>query len=315
MIKGIAFALGACFIWGLIFVVPQFMTGFSSIEIVLGRYAFYGMISAAIFIKAFAGRGCRYPRSIWLKALHFSLISTLVYYIFLVLALRYASPAVCALILGVTPISIAFYGNFRHREIPFKSLVLPSLFILIGLVLVNIPYLEAGPVTAQYLLGLFFSVCSLIAWSWYVVANAQFLKEHRHVHSSDWSTLMGVSTLVWVILFTSILLIFFQEEIHLSQYAVYSDDLKRFLIGSAILGLLCSWVGSYLWNKASLHLPVPLAGQLTIFETIFGVVFVYLVNQHVPSAMEWGGMIILLAAIAYGTHHFTQKMAKVMTPH
>lgn len=30
MIKGIAFALGACFIWGLIFIVPQFMNGFTS---------------------------------------------------------------------------------------------------------------------------------------------------------------------------------------------------------------------------------------------------------------------------------------------
>jgi len=31
--KGIFFVLAACFIWGLIFVIPQFMEGFSSIEI------------------------------------------------------------------------------------------------------------------------------------------------------------------------------------------------------------------------------------------------------------------------------------------
>ena len=58
-----------------------------------------------------------------------------------------------------------------------------------------------------------------------------------------------------------------------------------FLIGCATLGLLCSWVGASLWNKASVFLPVSLAGQLMIFETIFGVLFVYMLNQQMPSLM------------------------------
>jgi len=70
MVQGILFALGACLIWGLIFIVPQFMTGFSSIEVALGRYLFYAIISSLFFLKAFAQGKCRYSQSIWIKALY-----------------------------------------------------------------------------------------------------------------------------------------------------------------------------------------------------------------------------------------------------
>jgi len=65
--------------------------------------------------------------------------------------------------------------------------------------------------------------------------------------------------------------VFLKNELQVKKYVTLSPELSAFFIGSAILGLLCSWVGAWLWNRASLHLPVSLAGQLTIFETIFGV--------------------------------------------
>jgi drug/metabolite transporter (DMT)-like permease len=142
MFKGITFALSACFIWGLIFIVPQFMTGFTSIEVALGRYFLYGIISSLIFCKDKFQGACSYGKDIWIKALYFSLISTIGYYTSVVLALRYSTPAVCALILGISPISIAFYGNWKQKETTFRSLIFPSLLILIGLVIINIPHLE-----------------------------------------------------------------------------------------------------------------------------------------------------------------------------
>jgi drug/metabolite transporter (DMT)-like permease len=309
--KGVAFALGACLIWGLIFVVPQFMTGFSSIEIALGRYLFYGIISSLIFLKAKAQGTCCHSQSIWIKALYFSLISTIGYYTFVVLALRYSSPAICALILGVSPVTIAFYGNWQQKETSFRSLITPSVLIFAGLVIINIPHLETSSSPSCYLLGLLFSFLSLIAWSWYVVANSKFLKQHPNVHSSDWSTLIGVTTLFWVIVFGILMSVFFENQLHMEKYFKLNNELKKFLIGSAILGLLCSWVGSFLWNQASLNLPVSLAGQLTVFETIFGVLFVYIINQSLPSSMESIGIVILLAAIVYGIRKFAKKQAYV----
>ena len=317
MIKGIVFALGACFIWGLIFVVPQFMTGFTSIEVALGRYLLYGIISSLIFCKSKLQGTCRYPREIWIKALYFSLISTIGYYTCLVLALRYSTPAICALVLGISPIVIAFYGNWKQKETAFRSLAIPSILILLGLVIINIPHIEATDSISGYVLGLGCSFLALIAWSWYVVANARFLKHHPEVHSSDWSTLIGVVTLFWVFMFALFLSVFCENQLHMEKYITPSPELTRFLIGSAVLGLLCSWIGAFLWNRASVYLPVSLAGQLTIFETIFGVLFVYILERHVPPAIESMGILLLFIAIVYGIRGFTKKKPynKQLTPH
>jgi drug/metabolite transporter (DMT)-like permease len=78
------------------------------------------------------------------------------------------------------------------------------------------------------------------------------------------------------------------------------------MIGSAVLGVLCSWLGSFLWNRACLHLPVSLAGQLTIFETLFGISFVYIFEQRFPPTMEFLGICFLLTAILYGIRASSQ---------
>jgi drug/metabolite transporter (DMT)-like permease len=315
MTKGIAYALGACFIWGLIFVVPQFMTGFTAIEVALGRYLFYGIISSLIFCQAKVQGLCRFPRAIWIKAFYFSLVSTIGYYTFVVLALRYSTPAICALILGISPITIAFYGNWKHKETTFRSLMIPSGLILLGLIVINVPQLMETHSAASYLLGLLCSFLALLAWSWYVVANSKFLKNHPEVFSSDWSTLIGVATLFWVLFFALILGVSFGAHAHMEKYITAGPDLTKFLIGSVILGLLCSWVGAFLWNKASGSLPVSLAGQLTIFETIFGVIFVYILQRHLPPVSECIGIVILLIAIVFGIRQFAKKTTKQLTPH
>lgn len=302
LFEGIAFALGACFVWGLIFVIPYFMKDFSSLEVVVGRYTFYGAISAAIFLKSKIQGSCNYPKHIWLKALYFSLMGTIGYYMFLVLAIRYSSPAICALVTGISPVAIAFYGNWRHKETHFKNLIIPSLLILMGLIIINIPEFLESPSPSSYILGLVFCFIALASWVWYVVANSKFLKFHPHVHSSDWSTLIGVCALLWACIFITLFGPFSGISFEITKYLS-----TEFLIGSALLGLICSWVGAFLWNKASFYLPVSLAGQLTIFETLFGVLFFYLFTQSLPPLIEVIGIITLLTAIVYGIRKFTKN--------
>src|SRR5207302_1471124 len=109
---------------------------------------------------------------------------------------------------------------------------------------INIPQLIHTASPATYLLGLFCAFLALVAWSWYAVANARFLKRNPHLLSSDWATLVGVGTLFWVTLLTSILALFFTDHLQLE-----TSSLKSFLIGSTVLGVLCSWLGTFLWDK------------------------------------------------------------------
>ncbi len=307
MVKGIIFALGACVIWGLIFVIPQFMTGFTPIEITLGRYFFYGLISSLVFFKKLSQESCRYSEHIWGKALKFSLASTLLYYIFLILALRYSSSTICALILGISPLTIAFYGNWKTREISFKHLIIPSILIVVGLVMVNIPHFETTSSPLFYCLGLFFTLFSLSSWTWYVVANSKFLKNHPQICSSDWATMIGVATMSWVLLLTVVLSLFCNTQFQIDKFLTHTPELERYIIGSSILGLLCSWVGAFLWNKATFYLPVSLAGQLTIFETIFGVIYLLILAGTLPSLLEGAGIVLMFLAILYAIRKFTRK--------
>lgn len=286
--KGIFFALAACCIWGLIFVVPQWMSSQGPFEVALGRYLFYGLISLVIFAKTWRKGEYRVSRAIFGKAIYFSLLSTLIYYTCLVFALRHATPAVSALILGISPITIAFYGNWRQKEVSFQQLVVPSCLIFIGLIAINWPHF--GQENSSYVMGIVSSLLALAAWSWYVVANAEFLKTHPHIHPSNWSTLIGVATLLWVVL------LFPLYGLFSGPYRELADPL-RFWVGSAILGILCSWVGAFLWNRASLCLPVSLAGQLTVFETLFGLLFVYLLAAQFPPILELFGMSVIFIAV------------------
>jgi len=302
MIKGIVLALGACFIWGLIFVVPQLMAGFSSLEVALGRHFCYGSISFFLFLKHKYFKGLSFPLKIWRKALWFALITNIIYYTFLVLSIRYATAAVCALIVGISPICITFWANFKQKELSYKSLLLPSLFILLGLVFVNLPHFNFSTThsASSYFFGLLSAIIALVSWSWYVVNNAQFLKENPEIQSNEWSTLLGVATLFWVVVVSLTLGLFLAHEEQLQKYVVYSEQLQSFVFGSLVLGLLCSWVGAFFWNMASLRLPIILAGQLTIFETIFGVLFVYTFEQRMPSLLEGAGIACMLAATGWG---------------
>lgn len=298
MFKGIGLALSACFIWGLIFIIPHFMSHFSSLEIAFGRYLFYGGISLILYLKARLSGFCCYPLSIWIKAFYLSFLSS--YYLWVVLAIRYTSPEVCALVLGTSPITIAFYGNWKQKEGNFKSLLLPSFLIMIGLIMINAPHIIMTNSPLEYTIGLICSLVSLASWTFYVVLNSRFLKNHPLVASNDWATIQGLATLLWIAICALTCSIFLGDKLNIQKYFTWNQELMSFLIGCAILGLLCSWVGGVLWNKASVFLSVSLAGQLMIFETIFGVLFVYMLNQQMPSLTESSGIVLLLSAVIYG---------------
>lgn len=301
------YALGACFVWGLVFVIPLFMGDFSAMEVTVGRYLFFGLASALFFIKTSWQKIPRYSPAIWTKAVLFAFAGSFGYYPFVVLSLRYSTPAICALVSGVTPITLAVYSNWRQRESSYRHLILPSLLILTGLVMINAPYLAVTgeDAAATHVIGVVCAFVALASWTWFAATNAYFLKDNPEVHPGEWSTMIGVVTLGLVGIFLAVSGVFFSEHIAFDKYSEGSPELIKFFAGSAILGLICSWVGSYLWNLASISLPLLMVSQMLIFETIFGVLFAYIVTMQVPSTLEMLGISLLLIAIVYGARSFS----------
>lgn len=313
MVSGILFVLGACFVWGLIYVLPGVLIGFSPVEVTLGRYFFYGLVSLIILLFTRKWDLANLSSKIWLKALCFALVSNVIYYLLIVMGVRYASPAVAALIFGTSPIVISFYGNWKEGHASYKKLLIPTMLIVVGLFMINWEALAWGTPHGSrltYFLGLLCSAGAVVAWTWFVAANATFLEEHPQICHSNWATILGLATLVWVIVISIILAVTIAVPSDIQRYMELSPEMMNFIWGSLALGLAASWTGFFLWNKATAILPVSLAGQLTIFETIFGLIFVFSFESRLPSPFETAGIVCMLSAIVISLSGYQRRAQK-----
>lgn len=316
MLNGILLTLSACLLWGFVFVIPTFITEFSSIEIALGRYFFFGALSLLFCLGIGYRKLLLQPLTIWIKALWFTLISNVLYYTSIILAIQYSSASMTALIAGIAPVTISLYGNIKNTECRFQKLILPAILIALGLVIVNIDILFENSLiifSFQHMIGIFFAFFALMAWTWFAVENAQFLKAYPAITHFEWTTMLGVATIAWVVSISLFLGIFFIQQEQIQKYFVLTTELKTFLIATAFLGCLSSWLGSYLWNAGSSRLPVSFGGLMTIFETIFGLSFVYLIEKRIPSSWECLGIALMLLAVIYSMQVFA-KMNKNFIP-
>ena len=78
----------------------------------------------------------------------------------------------------------------------------------------------------------------------------------------------------------------------LVRYARGQD--RVFIALMSTIGLLCSWLGTLCWNRASQRLPTALAGQLIVFETLAGLTYAFLLRQEFPSLLTMIGVMILM---------------------
>ncbi len=296
MILGILFALGACLLWGTIFVIPQFLPEFSSLEVALGRYFFYGLFSALLLIKKFPRQSLR----TWSLAFFFGLVANVIYYIGIVIGVRFATPPVTVLVVGMCPVMAALYGNLHSREFSFRGLLLSCFVMVCGIVLVNVTEIDwsfGKSSLKEYMIGMAGAIVALLTWAHYAVQNAKFLKANPELPRTEWATMIGVSTLFWVILLTGFLTMSSNEIINLQKFVHYSPQLGKFLLCTAFLGIACAWVGCYWWNKASSLVPISIIGPLIIFETLFGLLCVFLYEMRMPTAIEFTGITAMLGGV------------------
>ena len=307
MARGIVYAIFACFVWGFIFVIPNMLLKFTSIEIVLGRYLSYGIFSLVLLLRRGWRMPIQFPPRAWLAALGFAFASNIFYYFGVVWGLRYASAPVTVMVLGLAPVLIALYGNWHVREISYKHMILPCIWIAIGVLLVNITEFAAasgGKPWKEYAVGMLGVIVALLGWSLYVVHNARFLKKNVDLPVEEWASVIGVVTLLISVIIACFFIFVTKSGIEVSHFSSWSLSLFWFILGVSILGIASSWGGCYLWNRASSYLPVSLLGPMMILETVFGLLFVYTVALKLPSWIEGAGIAMLISGLFYALHVF-----------
>jgi drug/metabolite transporter (DMT)-like permease len=304
MKTGIIYAVAATALWGLAFPLPLIIPQFSFFEIVLGRYLVYGMVSLVILIASFR-KAKRYNHAHILKTgLIFAMSGNVIYFCFLLLGIRLAGAPISALFVGVLPVTIPVYANWKRREFNFSVLILPVSFILAGLLLINVngllPYNSSLQTFQATMLGISSNIAAVALWTWFAVANANFLIRHPEISSEEWSTTIGISTLIGTAVLGVFLLSAAPDMFSLMSHDLQAHDLFYFVGVISVLGIGVSWYATVLWNRASVRLPVSLLGQLIIFETVFGLAYVFLTEMRYPTVLEISGISSALLGLLLG---------------
>jgi drug/metabolite transporter (DMT)-like permease len=303
MIVGIACALAAGLMWGVVFVAPVLLPEYSAASLTFGRYLAFGLITLALALPDLAALRSL-TRVQWLEAVKLALVGNIAYYLFVAAAIQSSGVPLVSVIIGTLPVVIAVCGNLGHGALPWSRL-LPSVLVLAAGIaainLVEVSRLAAGAHSA-YAQGALLAVFGVVCWTWYPLRNARFLACYPAVGARLWATAQGLATLpfaaagmAWVMLFAP-----------LPGGALGPKPLEY--VGLMFfIGLTASWLGTLAWNAASKRLPASLSGQLIVFETLAALAYGFLHRGAWPSAVTLFGIALLVVGVVLGVRAFQRN--------
>lgn len=313
IVLGIALGIAVNFIWGLAFLLPHIYDTFDPILLTSGRYVAYGILSVLLILCTARGVCQRTNALDWQWAFAFAFAGNIGYYAIVVFAIRLGGVPITAVVIGVLPVTLAIYGNFREQEFSMRQIAGPIALIFIGLATINgVGLLQSMDQTnlLNTLGGILLAFAALALWTWYGVNNARYLKWVQHetpgrISDADWSALIGVATLLLTILgmLTCILFGWLPLRNLVQPFTRWNLGIT-FVTISIVLGVVVSWFATLLWNKASRILPVSIAGQLVVFETISSILYVSVWERKMPTVIE----LVALTTIIFGVIAAIRRM-------
>jgi drug/metabolite transporter (DMT)-like permease len=286
---GITAGLLAGALWGLVFIAPRMTPGLSSIDLASGRFGVFGLMSLLVLILT------RRPwpnRAQWRSALLLSVLGFSGYYWLLVLAIRDAGTEVPTLIIGTIPLWIMLLG--KPHGLRWAALV-PGLVLTAGglLLMMNITTPPAAPgAEPHFARGVLYALAAMVSWTAFGLLNAAWLRRHPDVDVADWSNWLGVATgggalLLWLALGTPAAQLLAQPHIAQSAWVCLAT------------GLGAAWLATWLWNVASQQLSPSLCGQLIVSETLFALLYSFVLDGHAPSVLQLGACVLFTLGILF----------------
>jgi drug/metabolite transporter (DMT)-like permease len=303
---GVAFALAAGAMWGLVFVGPLIVYDYSPAMQVAGRYMAFGLIALPL---AWLDRDAlrQLTRSDWAEALKLSAVGNILYYLCLSSAIQRAGSPLPTVIIGTLPVVIAISANVLHHQrdgrLPWARLAPSLVTILAGIACVNQVEMAALANNPQadgwrYTSGALLAVVAMACWTWYPLRNATWLREHPGRKPRVWATAQGLATLPMAL--AAYIGLWIWMAASGSDFAMPLGPRPAVFGGLMLaLGLFASWLGTHCWNEASQRLPTAMVGQLIVFETLFALVYAYLLRGQWPQPLTLLGVALLIGGVLW----------------
>ena len=293
MLTGVLAGLAAGALWGLVFVAPRMINmgegGYSSVDLMAGRFAAYGVVAALIMLLGWRSRRLPTLRQAG-AALVMSVLGFSGYYLLLVLAIGDAGTEMPSLVIGTIPIWVMLLG--KPQGLRWAS-VLPGLVLTVaGLALMmgTTHGAEQQGSAVHFWRGMAFVSASLVCWTVFAIFNAAWLKRHPEVNATDWANWLGVATglgslLMWVVAGSDF------------QAMAVREDRATFVLLCVLAGVGSTWLATILWNVASQRLSVSLCGQLIVSETIFALLYSFAWDGRWPTLAQAAACVLFTLGI------------------
>ncbi len=292
MTLGIGYGMGAGAIWGLVFVAPELVREFTPLQIAIGRYLAYGILSAMMLAPRWRSIASQLVRRDWMTLCWLGLTGNIVYFVLLSSAVHAGGIALTSLVIGFLPVAVTIIGSRDHNAVALTRLT-PSLLlctagaICIGWQAVAGPANGASPLRVT---GLFFAIGALISWTIFAVVNSRCLGRLPHLAAHDWNLLTGLVTGAQALLLIPVTLAIEPVRHSLPEWG-------RFALVSTGVAIFASILGNALWNRASRLLPMTLVGQMILFETLFALIYGFLWMHRLPTVMEVAAFALVVASV------------------
>ncbi len=306
MLTGILAGLATGALWGLTFVAPRVVQPFTELDISIGRYALFGILSFLLMLHPrFRAGGISRARIG--AALMLGGIGYVGYYLCAAYAVGLAGPAIPPLIIGALPVLLAIVGNWQDGGVRWRRLIVPLVLIFAGLSVVNLGTLDSAATPearSRILIGALCACAALVIWIIYGVWNARIMRASNPPDALVWTGLQGLGALLFTLPLFPVSYV--TGATALPAYGFGSPEGQRFLIWIAILAIFASWLATWFWVIASRRLPLALSAQLIVSETVFALIYGFVYERRWPYHAEWLGTGLLIAGVIAGVGVFAR---------
>ena len=301
MAVGIAAGIGAGAFWGMTFVAPLVVDGFTPLDFTVGRFVACGLFSL-LWLAWVHGRGAwRGAPEAWPTwaqmgaALGLSILGYTGYYWLLVLAIEDTGAALPVIIIGTIPLWVMLLGKphglrWRHL-LPGMALTAAGMALMM-----QVTASEGDWVSGQgdWRRGVAFAVAAMISWTAFTMINARWLKHHPEVNSTVWANWLGVAAGLGALLLWGTM---GDAAGHTTTPMWAREGWGRFVLVCSVTGIGSAWIAAVLWNVASRRLPESLSGQLIVSETVFGLLYAFAWSGQWPAAMQGLAAVLFVLGI------------------
>lgn len=282
-------------LWGFTFLGPAAVDPVNVYYLVLGRYAVFGLMSAAVLATRLDRLRALGPRRA-AGAAHLGIVGYIGFYLLLSMSASVGGGVLASAMTGLIPVMVMLASNLIEKVLPWRHCLLPLAVISTGLFLVNGSAGSFGTDGGrrEALIGAALGFAACLAWSYFVIVNKILIRRAGPaVDNATWTACIGLAAFAGSL----VLLPVAESADGASPFAGF-DALWPFAMWCVALAVLGSWCATWFWNIASKRLPSTVMGPIIGMEAVFGAFFYLLWDQRTPTVSELcGGLLVITGVV------------------